>query len=111
MPRSSRRNRPRDQSSQGTAGSTILLVVTHRRHSGSSRVAPIANGISRWSNRGRLHDRHILLPFAGLLQHYGLSPRVLPDLTIAWDDLSIPTFQVVRVSPLAVYKSSGSRPP
>jgi hypothetical protein len=54
----------------------------------------------------RVHDRHILLPFAGLLQHYGLSPRVLQDLTIAWDDLSIPTFEVVRVSPLAVYKSN-----
>jgi hypothetical protein len=53
----------------------------------------------------QVHDRHILLPFAGLLQHYGLSPRVLPDLTVAWDDLSIPTFEVVRVSPLAVYKS------
>jgi hypothetical protein len=53
----------------------------------------------------QVHDRHILLPFAGLLQHYGLSPRVLPDLTIAWDDLSIPAFEVVRVSPLAVYKS------
>jgi hypothetical protein len=39
----------------------------------------------------QVHDRHILLPFAGLLQHYGLSPRVLSDLTIAWDDLSIPT--------------------
>ena len=37
----------------------------------------------------QVHDRHILLPFAGLLQHYGLSPRVLSDLTIAWDDLSI----------------------
>ena len=47
----------------------------------------------------QVHDRHILLPFAGLLQHYGLSPRVLPDLTVAWDDLSIPTFEVVRVSP------------
>ncbi len=53
----------------------------------------------------QIHDRHILLPFAGLLQYYGLSPRVLPDLTVAWDDLSIPTFEVVRVSPLAVYKS------
>src|SRR6185437_7411914 len=39
------------------------------------------------------------------LQHYGLSPRVLSDLTIAWDDLSFPTFEVIRVSPLAVYKS------
>jgi hypothetical protein len=53
----------------------------------------------------QVHDRHILLPFAGLLQHYGLSLRVLPDLTIAWDDLSIPAFEVVRVSPQAVYKS------
>jgi hypothetical protein len=52
----------------------------------------------------RVHDRHILLPFAGLLQHYGLSPRVLSDLTVAWDDLSIPTFEVVRVNPLAVYE-------
>lgn len=52
-----------------------------------------------------VHDRHILLPFAGLLQHYGLSPRVLSDLNIAWDDLLFPTFEVVRVSPLAVYKS------
>jgi hypothetical protein len=54
----------------------------------------------------QVHDRHILLPFAGLLQHYGLSPRVLPDLTIVWDDLSIPTFEVVRVSPLAIYEST-----
>jgi hypothetical protein len=52
----------------------------------------------------QVHDRHILLPFTGILQHFGLSPRVLPDLTIAWDDLSIPTFEVVRVSPLAVYE-------
>jgi hypothetical protein len=53
----------------------------------------------------QIHDRHILLPFAGLLQHYGLSPRVLSDLTMAWDDLSFPTFEVVRVNPLAVSKS------
>ncbi len=53
----------------------------------------------------QVHDRHILLPFAGLLQHYGLSPRVLRDLTVAWDDLRIPTFEVVRVSPLAIYKT------
>ncbi|MFZ0519633.1 MAG: hypothetical protein WAL95_01335 [Candidatus Acidiferrales bacterium] len=26
-------------------------------------------------------------------------------MTIAWDDLSIPTFEVVRVNPLAVYES------
>jgi hypothetical protein len=30
-----------------------LLVATHRRRFGSSRVAPITNGISRWSSRGR----------------------------------------------------------
>lgn len=58
----------------------------------------------------RVHDRHILQPFAGLLQHYGLSPSVLLDRTIAWDDLSIPTFGVVRVSPLAVYESSKFAP-
>jgi hypothetical protein len=52
----------------------------------------------------QVHDRHILLPFADVLRHYGLSPRVLPDLTTVWDDLSIPTFEVVRVSPLAVYE-------
>ena len=51
----------------------------------------------------RVHDRHILLPFAGILQHYGLSPRVLNDQTMAWDDLSVPTYEVVRVSPLSVY--------
>ncbi len=54
----------------------------------------------------QIHDRHILLPFAGFLQHYGLSPRVLPDLTVAWDDLSVPTFEVVRMSPLAIYKTT-----
>ncbi len=53
----------------------------------------------------QVHDRHILLPFTGLLQHYGLSPRVLPGMAISWDDLSIPAFEVVRVSPLAVCKS------
>lgn len=55
----------------------------------------------------QVHDRHILLPFAGILQYYGLSPRVLSgqtDQTMVWDDLSVPTFEVVRVSPLAVYK-------
>jgi len=52
----------------------------------------------------QVHDRHILLPFADILRHYGLSPRVLPDLTTVWDDLSIPTFEVVRVRPLAVYE-------
>jgi hypothetical protein len=52
-----------------------------------------------------VHDRYILLPFAGLLQHYRLSPRVLSDLTVAWDDLSIPTFEVVKVNPLAVYET------
>ena len=53
----------------------------------------------------QVHDRHILLPFAGLLQHYGLSPRVLTNLIVAWDDLSTPTYEVVRVSPLATYKT------
>jgi len=35
------------------SSSTILLGVSHQRHSGSSRDAPITNGISRWSNRAR----------------------------------------------------------
>jgi hypothetical protein len=55
----------------------------------------------------QVHDRHILLPFAGILQYYGLSPRVLSDQTdqtMVWDDLSVPTYEVVRVSPLAIYK-------
>jgi hypothetical protein len=55
----------------------------------------------------QVHDRYILLPFNGILQHYGLSPTVLSDQTgpiMAWHDLSTPTYDVVRVIPLSVYQ-------
>ena len=58
----------------------------------------------------QVHDRHILLPFNGILQHYGLSPAVHSDQPgqtnpiMVWHDLSVPTYEVVRVTPLSVYK-------
>jgi hypothetical protein len=59
----------------------------------------------------QVHDRHILLPFNGILQHYGLSPAVFTiqaeqtNPMMAWHDLSVPTYDVVRVVPLSVYKA------
>lgn len=59
----------------------------------------------------RIHDRHIVLPFNGLLQHYGLSPAVLSSQTgqaepmMVWHDLSVPTYDVVRVAPLSIYQT------
>lgn len=59
----------------------------------------------------RIHDRHIVLPFNGLLQHYGLSPAVLSNQTgqaepmMVWHDLSVPTYDVVRVTPLSIYQT------
>jgi hypothetical protein len=57
----------------------------------------------------QVHDRHIVMPFNGLLEHYGLSPEVLAGQTkesgptMVWHDLSVPTYDVVRVSPLSIY--------
>jgi len=59
----------------------------------------------------RVHDRHVVMPFNGLLQHYGLSPEVVAgptkeaEPTMSWHDLSVPTYDVVRVSPLSVYQT------
>lgn len=59
----------------------------------------------------RVHDRHILMPFNGLLQHYGLSPEILPGQSkdaapiMVWHDPSVPTYDVVRVTPLSVYET------
>jgi len=59
----------------------------------------------------RVHDRHIVMPYNGLLQHYGLSPELLTGQTkdagpvMVWHDLSVPTYDVVRVSPLSVFKA------
>src|ERR1700734_2725589 len=44
----------------------------------------------------RVHDRHIIQPWGGLLRHFSLTPRVLQDGKVFWDDLSIPTYDVVR---------------
>lgn len=51
----------------------------------------------------RVHDRHIIQPWSGLLRHFSLTPRVLQDGRIVWDDLSIPTYDVVRVAPVSIY--------
>jgi hypothetical protein len=51
----------------------------------------------------RVHDMHILQPWAGLLRHFSLTPRVLQDGRVVWDDLSIPTYDVVRVAPVSIY--------
>lgn len=51
----------------------------------------------------RVHDRHILQPWGGLLSRFSLTPRVLQDGRIVWDDLSIPTYDVVRVTPVSIY--------
>jgi hypothetical protein len=51
----------------------------------------------------RVHDRHILQPWGGLLRHFSLTPRVLQDGRVVWDDLSIPTYDVVRVAPVSIY--------
>jgi hypothetical protein len=97
------------------------------RHLPGQEVYDPASGIplpSFWIHSGRedhkkyqplveswqVHDRHIILPFNGILQCYGLSPATIssPDdaitPTLVWHDLSRPTYAVVRVTPLAVYK-------
>jgi hypothetical protein len=51
----------------------------------------------------RVHDRHILQPWGGLLRHFSLTPRVLQDGKVVWDDLSIPTYDVLRVAPVSIY--------
>jgi hypothetical protein len=51
----------------------------------------------------RVHDRHIIQPWGGLLSHFSLSPRVLQDGRVVWDDLSVPTYDVVRVTPVSIY--------
>jgi len=51
----------------------------------------------------RVHDRPIIQPWGGLLRHFSLTPRVLQDGRVVWDDLSIPTYDVVRVSPVSIY--------
>jgi hypothetical protein len=51
----------------------------------------------------RVHDRHILQPWGGMLKHFSLTPRVLQDGSVVWDDLSIPTYDVVRVAPVSIY--------
>jgi hypothetical protein len=51
----------------------------------------------------RVHDRHIIQPWGGLLRHFSLTPRVLQDGRVVWDDLSIPTYDVVRVAPVSIY--------
>jgi hypothetical protein len=57
------------------------------------------------------------MPFNGLLQHYGLSPEVLPGPTkeaapiMVWHDVSVPTYDVVRVTPLSVYKAPNQTSP
>lgn len=51
----------------------------------------------------RVHDRHILQPWGGLLRHFSLTPRVLQDGKVVWGDLSIPTYDVVRVAPVSIY--------
>ena len=51
----------------------------------------------------QVHDRHILQPWGGLLSRFSLTPRVLQDGRVAWDDLSTPTYDVVRVTPVSIY--------
>ena len=51
----------------------------------------------------RVHDRHIIQPWGGLLRHFSLTPRVLQDGRVVWDDLSVPTYDVVRVAPVSIY--------
>jgi hypothetical protein len=59
----------------------------------------------------RVHDRHIVLPSNGLLGYYGLSPEILSGNAtqgtrmMVWHDLSVPTYDVVRVTPLSVYEA------
>ena len=55
----------------------------------------------------RVHDRHILQPWGGLLRHFSLTPRVLQDGRVVWDDLSIPTYDVMRVAPVSIYTIHG----
>ena len=78
-----------------------------------SRQAGVRPGRSGWSRDDpiEIHDRHIVLPFNGLLQHYGLSPALLSNQTgqaepmMVWHDLSVPTYDVVRVTPLSIYQT------
>lgn len=51
----------------------------------------------------RVHDRHIIQPWGGLLRYFSLTPRALQDGKVVWDDLSIPTYDVVRVAPVSIY--------
>jgi hypothetical protein len=97
------------------------------RHLPGQEIYDLASGVplpAFWIHSGRedhkkyqplveswqVHDRHIILPFNGILQRYGLSPATIsgPDdaitPTLAWHDLSRPTYAVVRVTPLSVYR-------
>lgn len=51
----------------------------------------------------REHNRTVLLPSDAFLMRYGLVPRVMKDGNIAWDDLSGPVYDVVRVIPVSTY--------
>jgi hypothetical protein len=55
--------------------------------------------VSSW----RIHNKTVVVPDNGLLMCYGLVPRYLKDGSLAWDDLSAPVYEVLRVIPVSEY--------
>ncbi len=63
--------------------------------------------VEAWQN----NNRYVLLPDAGFLMCYGLVPRLLQDGSMAWDDPSLPVYDVVRAVPELLYTVDGGHSP
>jgi hypothetical protein len=55
--------------------------------------------IHTWLN----HNKTVLLPDSALLMSYGLTPRIMKDGRIFWDDPGRLVYDVVQVTPLSSY--------
>jgi len=66
---------------------------------GSKRFESLIH--SWWS-----HDKIVLLPDDALLMCYDLTPRIMKNGSISWDDLGRPVYDVVRVNPLSTCSTS-----
>jgi hypothetical protein len=88
------------QTLTGTPPSPLATFWVESRRADAKRYQSL---VETW----QVHDRYVLQPWSGLLEHFSLTPRVLQDERIVWDDLSVPTFDVVRVTPISIYTIRG----
>jgi len=59
--------------------------------------------IHTWLN----HNKTVLLPDSALLMSYGLTPRIMKDGGLSWDDPDRLVYDVVQVTPVSVYSIEG----